>query len=262
MGKLLSLSAITVFVLAACSADKRDILVVYSPHGADVLKEYEKQFETAYPNVDVQALDMGSKEVYSRISAERQRPACDVWWGAPSTMFSQAAKEGLLQAYTPAWADAVDDDCKDADSLWYATYRSPLAIVFNDLSVKAEDLPDTWDGLLDEKWKGRLCLRKPQPSGTMRTFISAMIARAETEDAGIAWLKRLHESTAAYPESPTLLYDHLKKNPERITVWLLPDAVMQRELHGYPFGYVLPRTHRRHRNCEQCAPLGFGKTIL
>lgn len=226
-------------LLSACSSSK-DIVVVYSPHGAEMLGDYERLFEAAYPEVDMQWLDLGSQEVYSRVSAERGRPAADVWWGAPSTIFQQAAKEGLFAPYRPTWADAVDEAFHDPDHLWCATFRSPLAILFNHRKYTTADMPKTWDELLDPKWRQKISLRQPLPSGTMRTFISAMIARAPSEDEGIAWLKQLHAATASYPESPNHLFDHLKKNEDRISVWLQPDIVMQRELNGFPFDYVLP----------------------
>jgi len=216
------------------------VVVVYSPHGSDVLRDYEARFEAAYPECDMQWLDMGAKDVYNRIRAAQSRPACDVWWGAPSTLFDQAAREDLIAPYTPAWAGALAPDHKDPDSRWHATYVSPLAILYNDRHYKPEDVPQTWDALLDERWKGLIALRAPMPSGTMRTFISAMIARAESEDAGIAWLAKLHANTVEYPENPNLLYDHIKRNPERISVWIQPDIVMQRDLNGFPFGYHIP----------------------
>ncbi len=225
--------------LAACGPGKETV-VVYSPHGADVLKDYEARFEAAYPKVDVQWLDMGAKDVHGRLSAERARPACDVWWGAPSTMFTQAASEGLLAPYRPTWADAVDPEHKDPQDRWHATYLSPLAIMFNTSARTRDDVPHTWDELLDPKWDGLITLRKPLPSGTMRTFLCAMISRAPGVDAGIAWLKKLHTATESYPENPHLLYDHLKKEPGLISVWIQPDIVMQRDLHGYPFGFYLP----------------------
>jgi iron(III) transport system substrate-binding protein len=230
-------------LLACCLAagcSSKEVVVVYSPHGTPILPDYEARFEAAYPEVDLQWLDIGFQEVYSRLSAERSRPAADVWWGAPSTLFVQAAKEGLLEAYRPTWADAVAAEFRDPQDLWYATYRSPLAIMFNDRALKADEVPQTWDDLLKPEWKGRVTLRQPLPSGTMRTFLSAMIARAPNEDAGIEWLRQLHAQTVSYPESPNLLFDHLKKNEDRITVWLMPDAVMQRNLHGFPFGYHIP----------------------
>lgn len=216
-----------------------EAVVVYSPHGADVLRDYEKLFEDAHPGVDMQWIAAGAKEVYARIRNERNRPACDVWWGAPSTLFMQAADEGLLESYRPAWADRATAE-HDAQDRWYATYASPLAILFNVQGMTRAEVPQGWDELLDPKWRGRIVLRKPLASGTMRTFLCAMIARAESEDAGIAWLKRLQESVATCPESPNLLYDHLKKNPDRISVWLLPDVVMQRDRNGFPFDFQVP----------------------
>ncbi|MCC6143055.1 MAG: extracellular solute-binding protein [Candidatus Hydrogenedentes bacterium] len=231
---LLSLALLTV----GCSSP--NVVVVYSPHGKEMLGDYEKKFEEAYPEVDLQWFDLGAQEVYGKIRNERNRPAADVWWGAPSTMFIQAAEEGLLEPYTPSWASAVPAEFKAADNTWFATFRSPLAILFNTRTMKKEDMPKTWDALLEPQWQGKIALRQPLPSGTMRTFLSAMILRAPDEAAGFAWQKKLHEATASYPESPQLLYDHIKKNADRISVWLQPDIVMQRDRNGYPFGYAVP----------------------
>ena len=238
--KILSAAAIVfALALASCSAPK-DIVVVYSPHGPDVLKDYETKFEAAHPDVDVQWVDAGSKEVYSRVKAERGRPQCDVWWGGPSTLFMLAANEGLLEPYTPAWAGAIAKDYKDGEGRWFGMFRSPLGILFNTRYYKKEDVPQTWDGLLDPKWKGKIAFRKPHASGTMRTFIGAMVLRAPSEDEGIAWLRRLHESREAYLENPQLFYDHIKKQEDLISVWLMPDIVLQRERNGYPFDCVVP----------------------
>lgn len=226
--------------LISCSGPTKEVVVVYSPHGVEMLKEAEARFEAANPGVDVQWLDMGSQDVYNRINAEKGNPHADVWWGATSSMFIKAAEGNLLEPYRPTWAAAIPADQHDAQDRWYGMFRSPLAIVFNDRQYKPQDVPQTWDDLLKPEWKGKIALRNPLPSGTMRVFIGAMILRAANEDAGIAWLKSFHQATGSYTENPQLLYDRIKRNPEMITVWLMPDAVLQRQLNGYPFGYVIP----------------------
>jgi iron(III) transport system substrate-binding protein len=234
-----------VIALAACAFAwgcglPKESVVVYSPHGPEMLKEAEARFEAANPGVDLQWFDMGSQEVYNRITSERARPQADVWWGGPSTMFMKAAEEGLLEPYRPTWAEAVPAEYKSADDTWYGTFRSPLAIVFNTRGYEKAEVPQSWDELLDPKWKGKIALRNPLPSGTLRTFIGAMILRAPDEDAGVEWLKRLNAQVEGYSENPQLFFDHLKRNPELVSVWLMPDVVLQRELNGYPFDYVVP----------------------
>src|SRR5690606_17310031 len=111
------LLTLTISVLAsACGAgDGRTPLIVYSPHGRDMLEAFEQRFEALHPGVDVQWIDMGSQEVLDRLRSEKANPQADVWWGAPSAMFEDAAAEGLLEAYTPSWADALPADAKDAE---------------------------------------------------------------------------------------------------------------------------------------------------
>ena len=198
-----------VLLLGLASCSSKEVIVVYSPHGPDVGKDYEAMFEAAHPDIDLRWLDMGSQEVYNRISAERRRPACDVWWGAPSTMFMQAARAGLLDAYTPTWADAVGEGYKDEDGLWYGTYNTPLAIMFNTRKYTREQVPQSWDELLAPEWDGLITIRKPLPSGTMRTFIGAMILRAKSEDSGIEWLRRLHLATENYMAETGIPFMHV-----------------------------------------------------
>jgi iron(III) transport system substrate-binding protein len=238
MRRLAALIALT--LLAACGAGK-EVVVVYSPHGADVLKDYEQLFEAAHPDVDVQWFDLASQDVYNRVSASKNRPVADVWWGGTSTIFMQAAKDDLLEPYTPSWASSVGPAYSGAHQKWYGTYRSPLAIMFNTRGLTKETAPQSWDDLLLPEWNQRITIRKPLPSGTMRTFIGATMLREGSEEAGLAWLGKLHAATKSYMDTPQLMFDHVKRNDDLVSVWLMPDVVLQRQRNGYPFDYVIPK---------------------
>lgn len=120
----------------------------------------------------MQWIDAGSDEAYNRIKAEKNRPQCDVWWGAPSTHFMQAAEEGLLEPYQPTWASNVADAYKDAQHRWYGTtvHRSrscsTIASTRKRKCRRLGTIPSSRNG------KGKITFRKPLPSGTMRTFIA------------------------------------------------------------------------------------------
>ena len=85
--------ALGVLAAAACSSDGRKVLIVYSPHGKDLLGYLEKGFEKAHPDIDVQWVDMGSQEVLERVRAEKPNPQADVWFGAPAEAFDRATKD-------------------------------------------------------------------------------------------------------------------------------------------------------------------------
>lgn len=230
--------------LVACGGDGRTVLTVYSPHGNDLLGWFEREFEAAHPDIDVQWVDMGSQEVIDRIRAEAANPQADVWFGAPAEIFDRAAAEGLLEPYRPSWADAVDEDARGANDSWYGTYLTPEVIAYNSDAVSAEDAPREWEDVLDPRWRGQVLIRDPIASGTMRAIFGGLIARSvkrtgSTEE-GFEYLRRLDANTKEYVLNPTLLYQKLGRQEGLITLWDMPDIATLQRRHGIPVDYVIP----------------------
>jgi iron(III) transport system substrate-binding protein len=235
----LRLLLLPLLLLAACS-DGRTPLVVYSPHGRDLLTLMEKSFEKANPKVDVRWLDMGSQEVYDRIRSEAANPQADVWYGGPQTIFIRGAEEGLLAPYRPTWADAVPEVSRDPQSLFFGAYRTAPVLVYNSAAVKREEAPGDWDGLLDPRWKGKILIRDPLASGTMRTLYGMILASSIQEtgnpERGWEWLRRFDAQTKEYVQNPALLMEKLNRQEGLITVWELTDMLWQAK-RGAPLGY-------------------------
>jgi len=214
-------------VVIACSSDQRRVLIVYSPHGKELLQYFEKGFEKAHPDIDVQWVDMGSQEVLERVRAEKPNPQADVWFGAPAEAFDRATKEGLLQPYKPTWAAAVDAEGREAGDNWYGTYLTPEVIGYNREAVKEADAPKDWDDLVDPKWKGKVLIRDPIASGTMRAIFGAIMARSIAQtgrpDAGYEWLRKLDANTREYTLNPTILYQKLGRQEGVVSMWDMPD---------------------------------------
>jgi iron(III) transport system substrate-binding protein len=237
-------AVVAALAVAACSHDSRTPLVVYSPHGKDLLQFYEQGFEAAHPDVDVQWVDMGSQDVLDRVRSEKANPQADVWFGAPSETFVRAAGEGLLEPYKPTWAADVPSDAHDAHDLWYGTYLTPEVITYNAKAVSAADAPKDWDDVLDPKWKGKVIIRDPIASGSMRAIFSSIVARsiAQTgsETQGWDWLRRLDGQTSEYALNPTLLYQKLGRQEGLISLWDMPDIAMLKQQSEFPLAYVIP----------------------
>ena len=240
-----ALALLTAVVLMACGGDSgKTVLTVYTPHGKDLLQHYELGFEATDSTVDVQWVDMGSQEILDRLRAEAANPQTDIWFGAPAEIFERAAKEGLLQPYRPTWADAVPDDAHDANDLWYGTYLTPEVIGYNSDAVTAAEAPKDWDEVLDPKWRGRIIIRDPIASGTMRAIFGAIIARelARTGStrAGYDWLLRLDANTKEYTLNPTILYQKLGRQEGVVTLYNMPDMATLQQRTKMPVSWVVP----------------------
>ena len=81
--------------------------------------------------------------------------------------------------------------------------------------------------MLDPKWKGKILIRDPIASGTMRAIFGAIIARSVARtgspESGYEWLRKLDANTREYTLNPTILYQKLGRQEGVITLWDMPD---------------------------------------
>src|SRR2546430_10567559 len=243
--RLLSGATVLVLLTTACQGDGRTPLVIYSPHGRDLLTLLEHRFEQLHPDVDVRWLDMGSQEVYDRLRSERANPQADVWFGGPATIFARGAQDSLLEPFRPSWADAIDAHGRGPDDLYFAAYETPVVIVYADQALRPEEAPQDWDDLLAPRWKGKVLIRDPLASGTMRAVWGMIIERGlkQTGDtaAGFLWLRRFDAQTKEYVLNGPLLDQKIVRQEGLVTVWDLPDILLNRR-DGLQLGYVFPKS--------------------
>lgn len=230
--------------ISSCG-DGRTPLVLYSPHGRDLLTLIEGAYEALHPEIDVRWLDMGSQEIYDRLRSERANPQADVWFGGPWSIFARGAREDLLAPFRPAWSTALHPEERHPQDLFFALYRTPPLLVYNTQAVEAEDAPADWSDLLLERWRGRIVIRDPLASGTMRTIFGYLIADslARTGDtrAGFEFLCRLDGQTKEYVHSPALMHEKIIRQEGLVTLWELTD-ILTLIAGGAPLGYRFPKS--------------------
>ncbi len=235
-------------LLSACSRDDRVPLVVYSPHGPDIGREFEEAFETAHADVDVQWQPLSPGDALTRLRGEAKNPRCDVWWGAPSSTCDVAANEGLLEPYRPDWIEHVDDRYRDPEDRFAPHFVIPQVILYNQDRTAEGDAPREWDDLVSPAYAGRVVLRNPPPSGSMKGSFSWLIAwkadnHEDRVDRGFEYLRALHANTKSYSAIPKEMFEAVKRDKENVvSIWNLADAIFQRDEYEYPFGISIPQS--------------------
>lgn len=247
--RLLLAAILCISVLLSCNRSAKNTtrkLLIYTPHGQDLLRDFIARYQESHKDVTVQFLDMGSREILERIRAERNRPQADLWWGAAHSTFQTAADESLLTPYRPTWADKVPASSRDGQDRWYGTYETPEVIVYNSEAVPPEDAPRDWDDVLDPKWRDKVLIRNPNPSDSMRAIFGAMIWRfykdTGSPEKGYDWLRRLDANVHEYTADGTLLMQKLARREGLISLWDLPDVRLYKEQKGFPVSYAIPES--------------------
>ncbi|MCA9732205.1 MAG: extracellular solute-binding protein [Deferribacteres bacterium] len=236
----------SLFLLVTACNDNKTTLVVYTTHGKELVEEFVTDFEKKNPDVRVYSIDMGSQDALDRIRSEKANPQASVWWGAPAPLFMQAATESLLVAYQPTWSSAIDSAYRDEENFWYGTFLTPEVIAFNSEKLSKESAPQDWDDLLTPQWRDRIVIRSPLASGTMRAIfvsrITESLRRGGTVEEGFNWLQKLDENTHSYAADQTMLYIKLARGESEVTLWNMPDIMLQHNVNNYPFDYIMPKS--------------------
>jgi iron(III) transport system substrate-binding protein len=149
----------------------------------------------------------------------------------------------LLQPFRPTRAGAIPADERAAGDLYFSAYRTPVVLIYPEQALQPAETPHDWDDLLAPRWKGKVVIRDPIASGTMRAVWGMIIERgiAATGDtaAGFTWLRRLDAQTREYVINETILEQKLLKREGLVSVWDLPDILLNRR-DGMPMAYTFP----------------------
>lgn len=175
---------------AAVEAGESEIVI----YNAGLLIEDEHLwdvFSARYPEIDVTVANMFGAEFVGKIEQEfnSDNAIADVVLQGSSSVATQAGN-GYWAEYEPAGAEAVVEAGRDPDLDGYcvAPFADAATIVYNTNVVSEAEAPQSWDDLLDPKWRGRIVLPQlDKPGTTSRTF-------GVLEEAGViddAWLERL-----------------------------------------------------------------------
>ncbi|MEO7762446.1 MAG: extracellular solute-binding protein, partial [Casimicrobiaceae bacterium] len=164
---------------------------------------FEKQ-----TGIKVSMTQKGSGESIAQISAEKENPKTDIWFGGTGDPHLQAAELGLSAPYQSPMLDQLHPWAKGQWTIsgqrTVGIYAGALGIGYNPevLAKKKLAIPKCWADLIKPEYKGEIQMANPNASGTAYTAIATLV-QLMGEDQAFDYLKKLHANINNYPRSGT-----------------------------------------------------------
>jgi iron(III) transport system substrate-binding protein len=137
-------------------AKKEGDVVVYTSAPSDDIKALADLFEQKY-GIKAKLWRASADKVLQRAASEARakRFEADVF-ETDGPALEGLVRESLLTAVRSAAQDDLVPEARFAHQAWVRSRFSVYALAYNTKSVHKADLPRTYDGLLDARWKGKL----------------------------------------------------------------------------------------------------------
>ena len=211
-------------------------LLIYTPHGQDLLKDFVARYNNASGR-DVQSWIWDRVRLRARAGrTERRKP---IVVGRAHTTF-QRCRGNLLLLTARAGRQVPARLAIRKIAVW--NFRE-AEVIFRTARRCGADAPAIGTTCLSEM-RDKILIRNPVPSDTMRVIFGAMIIRfykdTGSPEKGYDWLRRLDANVHEYTADGTLLMQKLARREGLITLWDLPDARLFKEQKGLPVGYAIP----------------------
>ena len=183
-------------------------------------------------------------EAFAQVKAEAANPRADVLWGGPADSHLQAAEENLLEPYdSPRLPELHDWAVKlhaTSGRRVSGIYLGALGLGFNTGALASRGVaePRCWADLLKAEFRDEVQMADPNSSGTAYVML-ASIVQLMGEDAGFAYLKKLHRNVNQYTKSGAAPVKAVALGETAVGIAFMHDMITM-ILQGSPMKTVAP----------------------
>src|SRR3989338_7695925 len=158
-------------------AKKEGKVVWYTGAALKTAENVAKRFEQAYSGIKVEVHRSGSERILQRLMQEAGAGIknADVFNSSDAGHYVLLKKKGMLAKYSPAGADRFPQAFQDRDGMVYGWRAFLIVMSYNSKLLPADQAPKAWKDILDAKWKGKLVTAHPGYSGSVATYVLALV---------------------------------------------------------------------------------------
>ena len=154
-----------------------------------VVRPLKEAFEKKYPFITIEHFRGNSERIVQKMLAEYQGKRYEVDIVDGTVTAPLVKKAGFLQRfYSPHLAD-YPNELKDPQGYWGVSNVYYFAVGYNTRMVKPNEVPKSYDDLLQPRWKGQMMWSTSRGSGA--PMMIGNIFQSMGLEAGKAYLQKL-----------------------------------------------------------------------
>lgn len=138
-------------------------VVLYSSNPPELLDLVSQDFQKK-TGIKVSTVRLGTGEAMKRISAEKDKPLCDIFWSGDVAVLDNSKQ--YFAPYRSPEAKALPKNYVEKEGRWTSSNTHVMVIMYNKKLVKEQDRPKSWKDLLSPRWKGKVVIANPEKSGS------------------------------------------------------------------------------------------------
>lgn len=170
-----------------CEAGAQEGSLVHWHNHSDGIQQVYEAFMEAHPDIEVQGQEMTPDDAAQRVLTEHTTDrdfSADIVAGQ-ADVFQEIINQGLVVGDIDWSAFDIPEDWIH-DTNMVRIHRIAMGLGYNTDTHTADDLPDTWEELIDEQWRGQVIV---DPRG--RPFDQLSLVWGEEE--ALDYVQRLHD---------------------------------------------------------------------
>lgn len=220
--------------LSVVEAAKAEGEMIWAGGGsAEIDESINRAFMKKYPGIVAKKTRVQSQRLLVRFETESRagKHSFDIvrttdWY------IDIFKKKSLLAKYeSPEWSQ-IPNEFKDRDGFYTSLYTAVHAPAYNTRMVAKNDLPRSYDELLEPKWKGKLGLE----DAAYVWFVNVL--KIKGEKAGIEYMRRLARQEISLRASTTLLSNLVTAGEIPLAIDLYADDIERQKKAGAPIEWL------------------------
>jgi iron(III) transport system substrate-binding protein len=238
----LALVALWLFGTTTSQAASADIIEAAKKEGevnwygggsGEIDENINRGFMKKYPFIQAKKFRIQSQRLLVRFEAESRagKHSADIvrttdWY------IDIFKKKNLLLKYDAPERKQIPDEFKDRDGFYTSLYMAVHALAYNPKMVPKNELPRSYDDLLDPKWKGKLGLE----DAAYVWFVNVLKIKGEKQ--GIEYMRRLAKQDVSLRSGTTLLTNLVAAGELPLAIDLYAENVERAKRAGAPVDWV------------------------